>query len=247
MPVAVDMEAAEDTEASAAEDMQVSAAAPVRAELVVTTLDPGLAVLLAATERGITRPESQQGATAVTAATDKGTMHREARLEIRFIVLLRVRKAESLPGSSLGRQSIRAAITSHEISPGLALPIGILASNAPAQPQGVQRGRTGLGHGRMQPTGGDSIRKQHKDCVTGKAERLDTPMQNVITTNTGVIVITTTMIGGVIIATLLFLLVGVFGVGMTVGGIRRGATIPIIHTTITMVRSMATMDSSPTT
>ena len=40
----------------------------------------------------------------------------------------------------------------------------------------------------MQPTGSDSTLKQRKDCVTGKAKRLDTPTQNVITRNTGVIV-----------------------------------------------------------
>jgi hypothetical protein len=37
----------------------------------------------------------------------------------------------------------------------------------------------------MQPTGSDSTLKQPKDCVTGKAKRLDTPTQNVITMNTG--------------------------------------------------------------
>ena len=37
----------------------------------------------------------------------------------------------------------------------------------------------------MQPTGSDSTLKQRKDCVTGKAKRLDRPTQNVITMNTG--------------------------------------------------------------
>ena len=55
-----------------------------------------------------------------------------------------------------------------------------------------------------------------------------------------------TMIGGVIIATLSFLLVGGFGVGMTAGGIRLGDTIRIIPITITMVRSMAMTDFNPT-
>ena len=55
-----------------------------------------------------------------------------------------------------------------------------------------------------------------------------------------------TMIGGVIIATLSFLLVGGFGVGMTAGGIRPGAMIRITPTTITMARSMATTDFNPT-
>ena len=58
---------------------------------------------------------------------------------------------------------------------------------------------------------------------------MDTPTQNVITRITGVIVITTTMIGGIIIAMLSFLLARAFGVGMTAGGIRRGGTIPIIR------------------
>jgi hypothetical protein len=107
-------------------------------------------------------------------------------------------------------------------------------------------GPTGLGRDRMQPTGNDSTLKQRKDCVAGKAERLDTPTQNVITRNTGVIVITTTMTGGVTIATLSFLLGEVFGVGLTAGGIRPGATIRIIPTMIIMVPSMATMDFNPT-
>ncbi len=98
----------------------------------------------------------------------------------------------------------------------------------------------------MQPTGSDSTLKQRKDCVAGKAERLDTPTQNVITRNTGVIVVTTTMIGGVIIATLSCLSGEVFGAGMTAGGIRPGATIPTTPTTITMVPSMGTMDFDPT-
>ena len=97
----------------------------------------------------------------------------------------------------------------------------------------------------MQPTGSDSTLKQRKDCVAGKAERLDTPTQNVITRNTGVIVVTTTMIGGVIIATRSCLLGEVFGAGMTAGGIRPGATIPTTPTTITMVPSMGTDGLQP--
>jgi hypothetical protein len=71
-------------------------------------------------------------------------------------------------------------------------------------------------------------------------------MQNVITRDTGVIVITTAMIGGIIIATLSFLLVGGFGVGMTAGGIRPGVTIRIIPTMTTTARSMAMTHFDPT-
>lgn len=127
-----------------------------------------------------------------------------------------------------------------------ALLIETLSSNALAELQKERRGPTALGRDRIQPTGIDSTLKQHKDCVTGKAARLDTPMPNVIMMDTGVIVITTTVTGGVIIATPSSLLVGVFGGGMTAGGIRPGATTRIIRTTITMVPSMATMDFNPT-
>ena len=157
-----------------------------------------------------------------------------------------VRKAEPLPSSLLGRQSILVATTSHEINPPLALRANPASSNALAQLQRVQPGPTGLGRDRMQPTGSDSTLKQRKDCVTGKAKRLDTPTQNVITRNTGKIASTMTMIGGVTIATLSFLLGGVFGAGLTAGGIRPGDTIRITRTTITMVRSMVTMDFNPT-
>jgi hypothetical protein len=67
-------------------------------------------------------------------------------------------------------------------------------------------------------------------------------MQNTITTKTGKIVIITAMIGGIIIATPSFLLVGAIGVGMTAGGIRRGVTTHTIHTMTTTARSMATTD-----
>ena len=98
----------------------------------------------------------------------------------------------------------------------------------------------------MQPTGSDSTLKQRNDCVTGRAKHLDGTTQNVIITTTGKIASTMTMIGGVIIATLSFLLVAAFGVGMTAGGIRPGDTIRITPTTITMVRSMVTMDFNQT-
>jgi hypothetical protein len=145
----------------------------------------------------------------------------------------------------LGPQIGLEVITFPAISPALALRANPASSNALAQLQRVQPGPTGLGRDRMPPTGSDSTLKQHKDCVTGKAKRLDTPTQDVITMNTGKIVSTMTMIGGVIIATLSFLLVGGFGVGMMAGGIQPGDTIRITHTTITMVRSMVTMDFNP--
>jgi hypothetical protein len=259
MRVAVDTEAADtaasvagDTQVSAAEDTRVSAAVSERAELVLATAEPVLVGLAAAMARGITHPESQRDATALivtteaTAATGKGITHREPRRGIRLIVLLTVRKAEPLPGSLLGRQSILVATTSHEINPLLALRANPASSNALAQLQRVQRGPTELGRDRMQPTGSDSTLKQRKDCVTGKAKRLDTPMQDVITRNTGSIASTMTMIGGVIIATLSFSLVGGFGAGMTAGGIRPGDTIRITPSMTTMVRSMVTMDFNQT-
>ena len=215
----------------------------------MATLELELAMVLAAMARAIMHPESQRDATAATAAiaaTGKAITHREPRPGIRIIVLLPVRKAEPLPGSLLGRQSILVATTSHEINPLLALRANPASSNALAQLQRVQPGPIELGRDRMQPTGNDLIPKQRKDCVTGKAKRLDTPTQDVITRNTGRIASTITMIGGVIIATLSFLLVGGFGVGMMAGGIRLGDTIRITPTTITMVRSMVTMDFNPT-
>ena len=162
------------------------------------------------------------------------------------MVPARDRRVELLPSSLLHHQVVPLATTSHEINPLLALRTNPASSNAPAQLQRVQPGPTGLGRDRMQPTGSDSTLKQRKGCVAGKAERLDTPTQNVITRNTGVIVITTTMTGGVTIATLSFLLGEVFGAGMTAGGIRLGAMTRIIPTTITMVPSMDTMDFDPT-
>ena len=232
-----------DTEA---EDTQVSVAVPMAAVRLVATAELGLAEVPAAMARGIIHPESRLDTTATTGGMDRGTTHREAQLEARFMVPARDRKVEPLPSSLLHRQVVPEATTSPETNPLLALRANRASSNAPAQLQRVQPGPTGLGRDRMQPTGSDSTLKQRKDCVTGKAERLDTPTQNVITRNTGVIVITTIMTGGVTIATLSFLLGEVFGAGMTAGGIRPGATIRIIPTMITMVPSMATMDFDPT-
>ena len=230
----------------AAEDTQVSAAVAMRAALVVATVEPGSVMVVPVMAHAITHPGSRRDATAATAAMGKGITHREPRPGIRIIVLLPVRKAEPLPGSLLGRLSILVATTSHEINPALALRVNPASSNALAQLQRVQPGPIELGRDRMQPTGSDSTLKQRKDCGTGKAKRLDTPTRDVITRNTGRIASTMTMIGGVIIATLSFLLVGGFGVGMTAGGIRLGDTIRITPTTITMVRSMVTMDFNPT-
>jgi hypothetical protein len=124
--------------------------------------------------------------------------------------------------------------------------IGIYASSAQTPLQDGQPSPAALGRDRMQPTGRGSTRKQKKDCVTGRVKLLDGTTQNTITRITGKIASTMTMIGGVIIATLSFLLVGGFGAGMTDGGIPPGVTIRTIPTTITMARSMATMDCNQT-
>ena len=177
--------------------------------------------------------------------TGKATTHREPRLERRFMVLVRDRKIEPLPGSLLVRQIILVATTSREINPALALRVNPHAVHrANALRSNVQEGATrpaGLGRDRMPPTGSDSTRKQNKGCVTGRAKHLGGMTQNIITRNTGVIVIIMIMIGGVIIATLSFLLAGVFGAGMTDGGIRPGVTTHIIRITIITARSMAMM------
>ena len=114
---------------SAVVDAQDSAVAPTLAELVVATVELGLAMLLAAMARGITHLESRQDA---MAATGKGTTHREARLDRRSIVPGRSRKVGPLPSSLPGRQVTRVAITSREISPALALRANQASSNAPA-------------------------------------------------------------------------------------------------------------------
>ncbi len=222
----------------AAEDTRVSAAVAMRAELVVATVEPGSVMVVPIMARATTHPGSRRGATATIAVTGKDTMHREAPLEGRLTVPRRDHKIEPLPGSLLGRQSILVATTSHEINPLLALRANPAFSNTLAQLQRVQLGPTGLGRDKMPPTGSDSTRKQNKGCVTGKAERLDTPTQNVITMNTGKIASTMTMTGGVTIATLSFLLGEVFGAGMTAGGIRPGAMTHIIRITIITARSM---------
>src|SRR6478672_912220 len=120
--------------------------------------------------RAIIHPGSRQDATGATATMGKGTMHRETRLEGRFMVPARDRKIEPFPSSLLGRQSIPVATTSHEINPLLALRANPASSNALAQLQRVQPGPTGLGRDRMPPTGSDSTRKQNKGCVTGRAK-----------------------------------------------------------------------------
>jgi hypothetical protein len=119
MPVAAE---AADTQVSGAADTRVSAAAPVQAELVGATVELELAVAVPAMARAITHPVSRQDATAATAAMGKDPTHREVRLERRFIVLLRVRKAGLLPGSLLGRRATLGATTSREINPELVLP-----------------------------------------------------------------------------------------------------------------------------
>jgi hypothetical protein len=239
MGVAVVTEAAADPAVSAAEDMQVSAEVAMRADSVVATAQPALVMGVAVMARTITHPGPRQDATGVTATMGNSTMHREARLEARFMVLAGDRKIESLPSSLLGRQSILVASTSHEINPLPALRANPASSNSLVQLQRLQPGPTGLGRDRMLPTGSDSTLKQRKDCVTGKAKHLDGTTQNVIITITGKIASTTTMTGGVTIATLSFLSAEVFGVGMTAGGIPPGGTTHIIRITIITDRSMA--------
>ena len=107
--------------ATDAADTRVSAAAPAEAELVVATVEPGLAGRVAAMARSITHPEFQRNATAATAAPDEGPTPREARLEATFMVLARDRKAEPLRSSLRGRQITPAAITFRAINPRLAL------------------------------------------------------------------------------------------------------------------------------
>ncbi len=125
--VAVVTEAA-DTRASAGDMVAVSAAASVRVELLVATVEPGLAGPAATMARGIIHPESQRDATAATADMAKSTPHREARLEGRFTVPARDRKVELLPSSLLGRHAIPVAITFRKIDPGLVLRVSPLSS-----------------------------------------------------------------------------------------------------------------------
>jgi hypothetical protein len=120
-----------DTQASAVADTQVSAAAPVRAELVVATAEPGLAVAtvelesadpLAHMPRGSIHLQSQRDDMADMADMGKGTTRREPRPEDRLMVQLRGRKIGPLSGSLLVRQITPVATTSREVSPELALP-----------------------------------------------------------------------------------------------------------------------------
>jgi hypothetical protein len=85
----------------------------------VATVERGSAAVVTAMAGDITHREFPPGATAATAATGKGTMHREAQLEAEFMVLVRDRKVEPLPSSLLVRQIIPVAITSREINPEL--------------------------------------------------------------------------------------------------------------------------------
>jgi hypothetical protein len=138
-------------------DSAVLAVAPMGAQPVMATVEPALAMLAAATERGTTHPGSQRDA---TAATD--TMRREARLEVRFMALIRGIQVELLPGSLLGRQIIQVATTSLEINPRSALrivnpvcnPVIIRAAipicaDRPQRVCGMQRGMRTTGHGRI--------------------------------------------------------------------------------------------------
>lgn len=258
MHVEVDMGAAADTAASAAEATQVSVGADAQASLAALAATVALesAEELLPMPRDLIHLEPQQDG---MAGTGKSTTHRESRREGRFLVPARDGKAERLPSSSLSRHAIPVAITFRRIDPGLVLrvsplsgrvimqeKIGIYASSAQTPLQDGQPSPAALGRDRMQPTGRGSTRKQKKDCVTGRVKLLDGRTQNATTRITGKIVSTMTMIGGVIIATLSFLLVGDFGVGMTAGGILPGAMTRIIPTTITTVRYTAMTACSQT-
>jgi hypothetical protein len=142
----------ERTAALAEADMRASAGGPVQAELVVATAELGLAVLLAAMARGITRRESQQddmAATAAMAATGKGPTNHECRLEAKRIILAQGRKAGPLPNSLRVRQITPIATTFPEIDPKLVLRADPASSNAPARRRELQPSLAALGHGRM--------------------------------------------------------------------------------------------------
>jgi len=135
-PVAVLAE--DDMQVSAPQDTRVSVPDAMRAELVMATVELELAMVLAAIARASMHLESRADATAATAATGKAITHREPRRGIRFIVLLRVRKAEALPDSLPDRQSILAATTFHGINRLSALRANPVSSNALARLQKVQ-------------------------------------------------------------------------------------------------------------
>lgn len=126
--------------ATEAADMRALAAARMGAGLLAATAALELAILAAATERGaITHLRYQADA---TAATGRDITSRGVRLEIRFIVLIRVRKVESLLGSLLGRQITPVAITSPEINPELIrAPVRVATGNTPGWPQNALQPR----------------------------------------------------------------------------------------------------------
>jgi hypothetical protein len=236
---------AEDTLVLAAEDAPVSAVALARVGLVAAMVELESAGRLAPMPRRLIHPESQPDDMVAMAGMGKGTTHREARLECRFLVQLRGGKTGLLPGSLLVRQVTLAATTFREIDPALALRANLGSSNARPQLQRVQLETAVLGCDGMRLIGRNPTLKQHKICATGGVNRLDGTMQNVINRITGAIVIIITITGGTIIAVPSCSLAGAIGVGMTDGGIRRGVTIPIIHTTTTTVLSTAMMDLNP--
>ena len=125
-----------DTEAAA--DTAVSAEVPILVEAVVPTAE------VAAMAESITHPESRPEVTATTAQMGRGTPHRGAQLQARFMVPAQDRKVQPLPGRLLHRQVVPVATTSREINRELALPenptcspgiireqIAMFASNAP--------------------------------------------------------------------------------------------------------------------
>jgi hypothetical protein len=232
--------AEERMQVSAAEDTRVSVAEAIRAELVMATVGPVSIMVVPVMARATTHPRSQRAVMEATAAMGRDTMHREARLDGRVILPAPDRRIERC------RQGILVATTSHEINLLLHLRANPAFSNALARLQKVQPDPATLGLGRIQHTHTGSTHKQRNDCVTGRAKHLGGMMQNVIITITGVIVIIMITIGGIVIATLSFLSVEVFGDGMTDGGIRPGAMTHIIPTTITMVQSMGMKDFNRT-
>ena len=191
MGVAVDTEAA-DTAASAAEDTRVSAAAPVRAELVVATAEPGsvgsggsygarhyssgISTGRYGTYRGY-GSYGGYGQRYYAPRTSAGNqIYRSSPSSQNRTASKQFARSPKYSGSYYvpqDRSGVGFARKSGFQPRIIRAPIAMFASNAPERLPEVQRGPTGLGRDRMQPTGSDSTLKQHKDCVTGKAKHLD--------------------------------------------------------------------------
>ena len=240
----------------AEEDTRVSAAVAMRAELVVATVEPGSVMVVAVMARAITHPGSRRDATAATAAMGKRYYAPRSSTGGQIMVPARERKIKLLPGSLLGRQSILVAITSRKIDPALVLRVSPLSSRVIMREKIGHTSSTRAQLQRMQPgpaaawSRQNAANRQRLDPQTkerlhnwqGKAHGWNDAKRN--HKITGKIAITMTMIGGIIIATLLFLLAEVIGAGMADGGIRPGVMTRIILITIIMVRSMAMRPST---